>query len=183
MSQAGINSTASGPVPPQVPTSFTVDKNDTTITTINAFQGTVVPQANVLRLGGDNGIVTNQTAVPGALIIDFQRGSVITVGAVTSTAFSFVLATGQSLTIQVIVVGNDEPDGLTVGGYCTATVKNVAGTASLIGTADIIVNRDPGLPGTTFTVGTTGPSFIVQVTGSVGKTINWTVALPGVVSD
>lgn len=162
-------------------TSFTVDKNDATITTINAFQGTVIPASNVLRLGGDNGIVTNQTGVAGAIIIDFVRGNVSSTGTGTFTVLTYTLASDTVLTMQVIVVGRDIATGDGVGGQIIATVKNVAGTVTIINTADPIINRDVSLSTASFSVTGSGANFIVTVNGVTGKTIHWNACLPGIV--
>ncbi len=185
MSQIYKPLTSSGPIPPIIPTSFTVDITDnTTVTGVPTSAGTVVPQSNVMRVTGDNGINTVASAAfPGVMIIYFVRGEVTTTGFVTSTALSYPVNTDSALTIQVIVVGRDIVSGDAVGGYSTCTVKNVAGTVSVVGTFDIIINRDSSLTGADFTITGSGSNLLVNVVGSFGKTIKWTVCLPGIVSD
>lgn len=186
MSQIIKPLTSSGPIPPIIPTSFTVDiTDDTTVVGVPPVGGTVVPQANILRVTGDNGINTvASTAFPGVMIIYFTRGEVTTVGATTSACLTYPINTDSALTMQLIVIGRDTTTGDAVGGYSTCTVKNVAGVVSVIGTPDIIVNRGTTFANTvTFTVSGSGSNFVVNVTGEAGKTIKWTAALPGIVSD
>lgn len=177
-------STLSSPLPPAVPTSFADDLSDTTILPgdINPSAGSSVPQANVLRVAGDNGIKTIYTPnAPGVMIIRFVKGSTTTIGAVTSTVVSQAILVNATMTIQIIVAGYST-DNLGIGAYATAVVKNVAGTLSLVGTVDIIKNSDSALNAGNVTVTTSGSNLIVQVTGVAGKTIAWDACLPGIVN-
>lgn len=181
MSQSGIINTASGPVPPAVPTSFTTDLLDNTVGAAPIAQGVVVPQLNILRAAGDNGIKTVQTSNPGDLQIRFIRGSTTTVGAVTQTAIVQGILTNATMTIQIIVAGYSA-DNLGVSAYGTAGVKNVSGTLSIINTVDLITNKDVGLEAANVTVTTSGTNLLVNVVGVTGKTITWTACLPGIVT-
>lgn len=115
------------------------------------------------------------------ILVRFQRGEVQTVGATTDTAFSFTLNNNTTLTLQLIVSGfADNNDSL--GGYSTVTVKNVAGVSTIIDAGDLVINTDTSLDGSYFIVDTSGADFRVRVTGVAARTINWSVALPGIVS-
>ncbi len=180
MSQAGANNAISST--PSIPTSFTTDLSST-LSVPAVGLGTTTPVANNVRVAGDNGIVTESDPVqPSLLHLGFSSGIATTVGATTQTIIPFTLASNTVLTIQVIVSGQDTGSKDGVGGYCTATVKNVAGTASIVGTApDILVSAEGTIAAATFTVGVTGAQFIVTVTGVAGRTINWDACLPGIV--
>lgn len=172
---------STGPVPPAVPTSFTTDLQDTDILSVPASQGTAVPQSNVLRVSGDNGIRTVATPnVAGNYTVRFYRGDTTTSGAATSTVLSYPINEDTALTIQIIIAGySDTSDA--IGAYGTAVVKNVGGVASLINTVDLIVNSDTDLLGCVFEVGISGTDLQINVTGVAGEDIAWTACLPGVV--
>jgi hypothetical protein len=182
MSQAGtINGGGSGPpANPAIPTSFTLDLQDTTTPALSAPLGTAVPQLNVLRIGGDNGIKTYQIVnQPGALTVGFIRGDATTVGAATSSAITQAVPTNSTMILQIIASGfANNNDGC--GIYGTAVVKNVAGTVTVINTVDKIVNADASLANVDLTVTGSGSNFIVSVVGVAGRTITWNVVLPGV---
>lgn len=172
---------STGPVPPAVPTSFATDLEDLTVGAAAAAQGSVVPQSNILRIAGDNGIKTVETSIPGDLQLRFIRGSATTNGAVTQTAITQPILTNSTMTIQIIVAGFSS-DNLGVGAYGTAVVKNVAGTLSVVNTVDLIVNTDAGLEAANVTVTTSGSNLLVNVVGVAAKTITWTACLPGIVT-
>jgi len=182
MSEFHINPTLIPP-PPQVPTEFDLDLNDTTIIAadIPAPQGTAVPIANTLRVSGDDGIKT--VATPNAdtanFTIRFIRGRTTTSGAATSNLITQSVLSNTTMTIQIIISGfSATNDG--VGFYGTAVVKNVAGTASLINTVDLIKNADADLAGTNVTVTTAGANLLVNVVGVAGEDIQWGGCLPGI---
>lgn len=183
MSQAGQINSAAGPVPPEVAEIFAVDLNDPNIVPgeIPPSLGTAVPINNILRVSGDNGIKT--VATPNAdtsnFTIRFIRGGNNTVGAQTVNLITQAIVTDTTMTIQIIISGfSGTGDG--VGFYGTAVVKNVAGTATLINTVDLIKNADPDLAGTNVTVTTAGGSLLVNVVGVAGENIQWSGCLPGI---
>lgn len=183
MSQAGDISATAGPVPPTVATSYTTDVNDTTIVAadIPAPEGTSIPSGNVLRVSGDDGIKTVSTpnAATNNLTVRFVRGRTTTTGAQTANLITQSILSNTTMTIQIIISGFSETnDG--VGFYGTAVVKNVAGTASLINTVDLIKNADTDLAGTTVTVTTSGGNLLVNVVGVAGENIQWGGCLPGI---
>lgn len=176
-----IKDLSAGPVPPSVPTSFSTDLEDLTVGASALAQGSVVPQSNVLRIAGDNGIKSVETSIPGDLQLRFIRGSTTTNGAVTQTAITQPILSNATMTIQIIVAGYSV-DNLGVGAYGTAVVKNVAGTLSLINTVDLIINKDSGLDSANVTITTSGTNLLLNVVGVAGKTITWTACLPGIVT-
>lgn len=182
MSQFFIPTTSSN-LPPAVPTSFGTDLQDLTVGAAAAAQGTVVPQVNVLRAAGDNGIKTVQTNNPGDLQIRFIRGSTVTSDGAgqTQTAITQAILSNATMTIQIIVAGYSA-DNLGIGAYGTAAVKNVAGTLTVLDPVDLIVNADAALAAANVTVTTSGTNLLVNVVGVAGKTITWTACLPGIVT-
>ncbi len=174
----------SGDLPPDVPTTFTTDLS-TTLPVPALGLGTTTPVSNNVRVAGDNGIVViSDPLQPKLMHFGFSSGVATTSDGTsqTQTIIPFTLTNNTVLTIQVIVSGRDTGTGDGVGGYCTATVKNFAGVASIVGTApDILVTADASIATATFTVGVTGAQFIVTVTGVAGRTINWDACLPGII--
>lgn len=178
--KGGVSST------PSVPTSFETDLQDTTTTALTAATGTVVPQSNTLRLGGDNGIKTYQiTQEAGSLTVGFIRGTGITTNVQTTAIITQAVPTNSTMTIQVIAAGFAD-NNAAAGMYGTAVVKNVAGVVSVISTnpngIDLIKNTEATLAATDLTVTASGASFVVSVVGVLGRTISWDVALPGIVA-
>jgi hypothetical protein len=170
---------SSGNIPVQIPINFNVDLNEPFTPALLAASGTVNAVTNNIRIGGTNGIQTIQNGTLGDLIIGFVEASGTTVGA-TTASLSITVPLNSVETYQIIVSGlADNNDG--VGAYGTAVCKNIAGVASIVGTADLIVNRDASLAGTNVTTGVSGNQFLVTVLGVAGRTINWNIALPGIV--
>ncbi len=170
---------SSGNIPGDIPINFNLDINEPTADALPASSGTVSSVANNIRIGGSNGIQTIQNSVAGEFIIGFVEASGTTVGA-TTASLTITVPLNSVETYQIIVSGlADNNDG--VGAYGTAVAKNIAGVASIVGTADLIVNRDVSLLGTNVTTSVAGDQFLVNVLGVAGRTINWNIALPGIV--
>lgn len=77
------------------------------------------------------------------------------------------------MSLRINIVGYDSANGNGIGTEILATVKNVAGAASLCGSSDKTLNSDPGLAACTFSVITNSTNAQVQVVGVLGRTINW----------
>jgi hypothetical protein len=172
---------------PSVPTSVTTDQQDSITSILSAPNGTVVPQINILRIGGDNGIATYQVVnQPGAMTIGFIRGGPVTTTNIQTTAvITQPVPTNSTMTLQIIASGfADNSDG--VGIYGNAVVKNVAGVVSIISqspiqTVDKIVNADASLTGVDLNLTVSANTFTVNVVGVAGRTITWEAALPGII--
>ncbi len=166
--KAGVGST------PSVPTSFTTDATDTTTASVAAAVGTAVPQANVLRVTGLNGIQTYQpTLVAGVLEIGYNSGMVTTVGAVTSTILTITPTNNSAQTYQFLIVGYDSANGICFGGQLLAVCRVVAGVATVLPTPDKFFDQDAALLAASFSIIAAGATVLVQVTGVAGHTIDW----------
>lgn len=171
-----------GSLPPTTPLSISVDISEPTTAALPASGGSVTAVSQVLRIGGTNGIQTIKNGTLGDLIIGFVEASGTTVDAATAS-LSIAVPINSVETYQILVSGLAD-DNSGIGAYGTAVAKNIAGTVSIVGTADLIVNRDLSLSGTNpanVAVSFSGGSFLVTVTGKLGRTINWNIALPGIV--
>lgn len=180
MSQAGIVSTSSGPVPPTVATSYVTDS------------GTAVPAANVLIVDGKtssennaNGIITKggtpATAASNEVdivITNRFHGTVNTTNATPTTVASLDLTTiGNGVfTFDAQVSGFDVTDNEGVGYAIFGTIKNIAGVLSVIGSPDKINNEDSApvdITAADCNLTSSGTSAIIQVTGIAAKTFHW----------
>jgi len=175
-------------LPPNIPTSFTTDQVDSTTAALVAPAGTATPVANILRVGGDNGIATYAvTLVPGALTIGFIRGAAVTTdGTTVKPILTQPTNTDATMTVQVIVAGFCTTNNAGIGAYGTFVIKNVAGTASVVELADFIRSADASIsspnPAPQITISVSGSTWSVNVVGVTGLTFNWEACLPGIIS-
>jgi|GEM_PF-759248 len=179
MSQAGIVSSTSGPVPPTVPTSFVTDS------------GTAVPAANVLNVvtpgGGTQGIMTSGAGSTITITVNPKEvsGAVTTTGAVNATLISFPLgATPGVYTFDVTVAGFAKTgigSPLGCGFTIVGSVRTDGATATLIPNQQIDHFEEAGLdtvPTVDAAIIVSANNAIVQVTGksdgAAGFVIDWT---------
>ncbi|MGA8762155.1 MAG: hypothetical protein WB562_04620 [Candidatus Sulfotelmatobacter sp.] len=185
MSQFFVASSGGGGIlPPDVPLNFITDLVDLTIPTAPTGLGSVVPQANTLRVFGGAGIITYETGHAGDLFITFIRVKGTTIGATTLTAtFNTAGNDNATFTFQVLVAGFGD-DGSGVGSYGSLVCKNVAGIASIVGqnsdNIDLIIKNDTSLNGVNVTVTTSGALVQINCIGIVGRTIDWEISFPGI---
>ena len=183
MSQAGIISTTTGPVPPTVPTSFTTQN------------GTAVPLANILLVKADdstennaNGIITKGGVVGtgtsnevDVIITNRLQGTVQTVGAATQPIITLTPTVVGTYAIEARVAAfnttSTEGAGYSVFGTFRWSAA-AGGTATLCGTPDKIVNEEGTMAttspnGANCTMTVSGGSVLINGVGYAGQTINW----------
>lgn len=173
MSQIIKPLTSSGPIPPNIPTSFVTDS------------GTVIPAANVVNLNGgattannDNGItvIANPDGSNNAVFQLTNRvsGNVTTSNATPTILTTFALgATPAVYNFDIQVVGYDVTDNLGVGYFISGSVRTTGAAAVLVGTPDKITNEEVGTTGCDANLTVSGNNAVVQVTGLAAKTIDW----------
>lgn len=183
MSEFHIIST-SAPSPPADVQMLTVDDVDANLDFINQPSASNVSAlSNVIVLNGDNGIqtyhLTNPSLDENIAQIGFIRDTAQTIDDQTVTILSLSTINDSCFTAQVLVSGISTDDDA-IGGYTTATVKNIAGTVTFIDEPDVIIQAESALSAANFTLVVSGTNLLVQANGVLGKTINWSACTPGI---
>lgn len=176
MSQAGILSTTTGPVPPAVPTQFTAD--DATI---------AIPVANNLNVlsrdttdNNANGIQT--TADPNSsdnLYVELTNRTRVTAttsdgGGQTQTVTIFTPPTASAIEFDVSFIGYDATNNEACGGGMEGIARRSGGgVTAIIGTNDTLDEFDAGLGAVDWDIVTDGTLIQAQFVGIAGRTINW----------
>lgn len=173
MSQAGVVSTGSSPIPPTVATSYVTDN------------GTAIPALNVLNVNGGsvttdnvNGISTRANPdLSKNLEIDLTNrltGSGTSINAAIVNLITFSLAaTAASYRFNFDVVGRDTTSGDSVGYNVQGTVKTNGAAATIVETPYIDNDEDASLITANIDLIVSGNDAIIQVTGVVAKTITY----------
>lgn len=175
MSQAGIISTTTGPVPPTVATSYVTDVNSPAI-----------PAANVLNvLGNDttannnNGIRTDGSSGSNTLTIQLTnrlQGTGTTVGATTADLVTFSLgATPGAYNFELKVIGFDAATPSATGFTILGTMRTSGAASALVGTPDETVIEDVAMLTSDVDMVASGNNLIIRSTGVAGLTIDWNV--------
>jgi hypothetical protein len=175
MSQIIKNLASSGPLPPQIATSYVTD------------DGTAIPAANILNVNGSSTI--NDTvdgietfAVPNnsnnlliALTNRFD-GTTFTIGIGTSTIMTLPLTSGAgnlSYRFQAEIVGRDTASGNTVGYTIFGSAKTNGTTASIVETPYQDIDQDSALFTSSLSIVASGNSILFNVTGTLGFFISY----------
>lgn len=181
MSQIYKTLTSGGPIPPIIPTSFETQNG-----TPPVADGTATPAANII-IFAETTLATNttdgfQVSASGNTVTysttNRFSGNAITVNATPTTVASLNLATiGNGVyTFDAQIAGFDVTDNEGVGYAIFGTIRNIGGTATLIGTPDKINNEDVApvdITAADANLIASGSSAIIQVTGIAAKTFNW----------
>lgn len=171
MSQAGIISTSSGPVPPTVATSYQTDS------------GVAVPAANILNVFGNdstadnsNGISTTGAGNTVTVVLSNRlQGTATTVGAVTANPVTFSPTTVGTYAIEARIAGYNTTSLLGAGYSLFGSVRYDGVSMNLCGTPDLIENEEGAMSAADASLIVSGASAIIQVTGYAAQTINWSV--------
>lgn len=175
MSQAGIINTASGPVPPSVPTSFVTQ------------DGTAVPAANILIVNGidstennDNGIITKGGVVGtgtanevDVVITNRIQGTTSTVGATTSAIITFTPTVIGTYAIECRVSAYNTTSALGAGYSIFGTARFDGVNSNLCGTPDKIINEEGAMSSSNCTMTVSGANILINGVGYLGQSIDW----------
>jgi len=175
MSQAGIINTSSGPVPPDVPTTFVTDVNSPAIPAANILNvlgsDTTVNNANGIRTDGSSGSntltvqLTNRTRV----IATTSDGA-----GQTQTVTIFTPAVSTGITFVVSITGYDSANNEVTGGELVGIARRSGGGVTVVvGTNDTFSESDAGLVTTDWNIVTDGTLIQVQFVGVAGRSIAW----------
>lgn len=166
-------SSASGPVPPTVPTSFPTDVNSP-----------AVPAANILNVFGgdiatnnDNGIQTDGSSGSNTLTVQLTNrmtGIVTTVDATPTVVLTFPLsATPGVYYIEGDLVAFDITDTAGAAYSFSSAVRSTGAAAIEIGTEFKDLFEEPLISAADFTISASGNNLLVTVTGIAATTIDW----------
>jgi hypothetical protein len=176
MSQAGIISTTSGPVPPQVPTSF-VTQN-----------GTAVPAANILIVHGIDSTENNASGITAKggvvgtgtsnevdiVLTNRVRGTVTTANATPTTVISFALGVTPGVyTFSGDITAFDITDTAGASYGVISGIRTTGAAAIEIGTQFSTNFEEVAMTNADIDVTVSGNNVIFQVTGIAATTIDW----------
>jgi hypothetical protein len=165
VSQAGLNNTSSGPVPPTVATSYVT--ND----------GTAISSANILNVKGGSGIETYvDPNLSNNLFIKVQNsttdiGQTVNNQTITLSTIDCSVAGTYFFTTQVAAY--DVAGVEAAGGQLYTTVRSTGGVVTVIDDTDAIAHRTSGLPSIDYQITVSGTNAILQVTGQNTFTLDW----------
>jgi len=172
MSQAGIISTSSGPVPPIVATSYVTDVNSPAI-----------PTANILNvLGNDttannvNGVRTDGSSGSNTLTIQLTnrlQGTVTTVGLITSPMITFTPTATGTYAIEARISAYNTTGSLGAGYSLFGAVRFDGAASNICGTVDRIVGEEGTMTSANASITVSGANILINGVGYAAQTINW----------
>ena len=172
MSQAGIISTTSGPIPPTVATTYVTDVNSPAI-----------PAANVLNVLGndttvnnDNGVRTDGSSGSNTLTVQLTnrlQGSGSTVGAVTADIVTFTPTVVGTYCLEFRTSAYNTTSTLGAGYNVFGAIRFDGVNCNVCGSADTIDNEEGAMTACDIDIVVSGANAILRVTGYAAQTINW----------
>lgn len=175
MSQITKILTSGGPIPPEIPTSFVTQ------------DGTAVPAANILIVNGTdstennvNGIIT-KGGVAGTgtanevdvVITNRVQGSVTTIGATTGTLITFIPTVVGVYSFDFRIAAYNTTSLLGSGASVFGAIRFDGANSNICDLFDEISNDEGTMSNIDITVSVVGASLLLQGTGYLGQTINW----------
>ena len=176
MSQAGIISTSSGPVPPTDATSYVTDS------------GTAIPSANVLNVNGATSNVNNNNGIETVanptgsnnLVIELTNRIVAiattTDGVTPVVVYTFPLgAVPGTYLFFTRLVAYDLTASLGAGYSSFRCVRTSGAAATLIGADGSFIEEEGDMTNVNAVNSVSGNNQVLTVTGITGRTIDWRV--------
>jgi len=173
MSQFFIGAQPSGPLPPNIPTSFVTDN------------GTAIPSSNTLNVNGgetsidnDNGIMvianpdlSNNLEI---LLTNRLQGIATSVNGSVEDLITFNLGSASaSYRFEFEIAGRDTSTNDCIGYTMFGSAKTDGSTSIIIASPFIDNDEDSALISASLNLVSSGNDVIVQVTGVLGQTINY----------
>ena len=175
MSQAGIISTSSGPVPPTVATQYTADDASIAIPAANNLNTFTLASTTTDNVHGIES--HNSGSTVGYRLTNRILGSVSTVGAASQTLISFPMGVSAGTYIFETKIVAYNSTGSLSAGYNLIEVIRTTGAAGVdIAPPDqyIVEEGSPGgMAQVSVTSGVSGNNYLITVTGYAGQTIDW----------
>jgi len=183
MSQAGLNNTTEGPVPPEVATSYVTD------------DGTAIPSSNVLNVLGGFDALNSRQDMDGGIVTfadpDLSNNLYISRSNIFSdtsntlddspvTLSFFALSPVGTYITRIDVVAYDLTHALSATFSIFAGIRSDGVLATLINPSDPVANIDPDVPldrlaGINAIIDVAGISLAVTLTGVAATSINWKI--------
>jgi len=176
MSQAGQVNSASGPVPPAVPTSFVTDVNSPSVPVANienVIGGTITTNNN-------NGVQTDGSSGGNTLTVQLTNRIIATAtttdGVTPVTVYSFSLgATPASFLFFSKLVAFDVTSNQGAGYNSFRCVRTSGAVGTLIGADAGFIEEEGDMTNVNAVNGISGNNQQLVVTGIAGHTIHWKV--------
>ena len=172
---------------------ISIHDRTTAPTTTPVAGGVLYSEAGTLKWRGNAGASTTATldrlAPLGAgtvgtqsRVYDLAEGVVSTTDATVTTIITYAIPSGTSAFVKVFATGRktNATVGDTIAATVTYGVKNLAGTASIVGGAPVNAvakQTDASLAAATIAVVASGGNILVQVTGVAANNVDWEARL------
>lgn len=177
-----VNTGGGGPLPPDVPTNFTVDLNSGGV----PF-GNVTPENNNVYVEGNplaadqQGIITQAlttTAPNDTIFIRYITGASNVIGAPTVVLKTVPIPDDSAFTVMAVLSGLDTESGDNFGGRLLAIGNNLAGDVVITSVIENISGGTGLLKDCHINIGAQANAISVEVTGIAGRTIAWQALVP-----
>jgi hypothetical protein len=106
-------------------------------------------------------------------------GQITTINATPTAAVTLSTITNAAYTIECAITFTNQNDLVSCGSFVVMSrAKNIGGVVTVVTPyVDLIANNDLTLAGTTVAFAASGTNIVVNVTGLVATTINWTTSV------
>ncbi len=167
-----IKSSASGPVPPSVATTYVTDVNSPAIPALNILN----VLGNDTTANNDNGIRTDGSSGSNTLTVQLTnrlQGSGSTIGATTADIVTFTPTVVGTYKLKFETAAYNTTSTLGAGYDVFGAIRFDGVNSNVCGSADTIDNEEGAMSACDIDIIVSGASAILRVTGYAAQTINW----------